>query len=113
MKNIYYDPITFEWLPNLEDYTIEQYDFPHSWLVTKRGEDHSNLVDLEDYGGLGSCTCTDFNMRKNPENLQQVPGTRDRFHKMPKGKHGSCKHIRLVRFITKNYIKTTTTISTK
>jgi len=85
MQHIYYDPITFEWLPSLKDYAVEPYN-QHSYLVHKQGDDGVNIVDLEEYAGSGSCTCADFAYRHDPANLAHTPGT-------------SCKHLRLVRYL--------------
>lgn len=84
MAQIYYDPETFEWLPNLQDYAVEPYN-QTSYIVRKQGDEGVNIVDIEDYKGIGSCTCQDFAYRCDPENLR------------PSG--ASCKHLRLVKYL--------------
>jgi hypothetical protein len=91
MSQIYYDPDTFEWLPNLQDYTVEPYN-PSSFLVRKIGDEGVNIVDLEDYQGRGSCTCSDFSYRHDPANQRAPSGE-------------TCKHLRLVKFLIRRQTK--------
>lgn len=86
MRVILYDPTTNEWLPPLKDYNIEPYN-KDSFLVRKKGEEGVNVVDLTDYNGGGSCTCSDFAFRKDPDNQGA------------KQKSQTCKHIRMLKFI--------------
>jgi len=82
---IYYDPVTLNWLPNFQDYTIEKYNL-HSYMVQKRGEEGVNIVELSDNDGQGSCTCQDFAFRKDPNNTRKTSDI-------------SCKHIRMIKCI--------------
>lgn len=104
---IYYDPVTFEWIPDLSTYRVEIYNPPAQFLVSKQGEEGGNLVDIEDYGGNGSCTCQNFAYRKDPNNQRTYledlnPQKPFKFPAKPKGESHTCKHIRLVKYLLRH-----------
>lgn len=99
-KIIYFDPVTKEWLPNLNNYEISPYN-RNSFLVNKVGEDEANVVDLADNNGMGSCTCQDFLFRKDPNNTnkrQEIRHNSDR----------TCKHIRMIKYLIRKISRSKT-----
>src|SRR5437762_11321590 len=59
------------------------------WLVPSDSEPIPHFVDLDEYGGVGWCSCKDFEIRKQPtlERKENLPG-HDALWR--------CKHIRRV-----------------
>ena len=86
------DPITAEVVLStmFSEYTYSAYNPPQVFAVTKRSTQETYLVDVEDYGGKGSCTCDDFFYRRDPSNSN---GTQP---------HRACKHSRAVRMLIAN-----------
>lgn len=103
MHIIFYDPESSEWVPDLNRYSIEQYNPPYSFIIRRKGEEGSNIVDLEDYNASGSCTCEDYAFRKDPNNNRKHLPTINPQSANSK-KSASCKHIRMVRLLVKNGI---------
>lgn len=86
------DPITTEVVLStmFSEYSYAPYNPPQVFSVTKRATNDTYLVDIQDYGGKGSCTCDDFFYRRDPANAN---GT------LP---HRACKHLRAVRMLLAN-----------
>lgn len=79
MPTLYYDPVTWEPVPDLSLYTIERYN-RSSFQVVRIDSGHSYILDFEDREGAWSCTCGHYLMK-----VDEVSET------------ASCKHIRMMR----------------
>ena len=44
----------------------EDGDVPFRYIVESRSDDGEHVVDLTSRGGLGACSCRDFEIRANP-----------------------------------------------